>query len=197
MLCSGQTLRQSGDMMREVALIAGLALVMAIGYSWLNSARAAPPSVGQAAPAFRLQDQNGNWIALEDFKGKWVALYFYPKADTPGCTKEACEFRDLFPRFKKSKAVILGVSPDPVKSHVKFKTKYDLPFTLLADELHEVCELYGVWKEKSMYGRKYMGVERSTFLIDATGKLAKAWIKLTPKGHAEDVAAAIAELATP
>ncbi len=152
------------------------------------------PELNRVVPDFSLPADSGTSVRLKDLRGQPVVLYFYPKDDTTGCTAQACEFRDLFPRFKKSKAVILGVSPDGVKSHVKFKTKYDLPFTLLADELHEVCELYGVWKEKSMYGRKYMGVERSTFLIDAKGKLAKAWIKVTPKGHAEEVAAAIAEL---
>ncbi len=152
------------------------------------------PEINRVAPDFSLLSDAGEKLRLKDLRGQPVVLYFYPKDDTTGCTAEACEFRDLFPRFKKSKAVIVGVSPDPVKAHVKFKAKYDLPFTLLADTEHAVCELYGVWKEKSMYGRKYMGVERSTFLIDAKGKLARAWIKVTPTGHAEEVAAAIAGL---
>ena len=152
------------------------------------------PEINRVAPDFSLLSDAGDKLRLKDLRGHPVVLYFYPKDDTTGCTAEACEFRDLFPRFKKSKAVILGVSPDPVKAHVKFKAKYDLPFTLLADTEHAVCELYGVWKEKSMYGRTYMGVERSTFLIDAKGKLARAWIKVSPTGHAEEVAAAIAGL---
>ncbi len=152
------------------------------------------PEPNRVAPDFSLPADDSTTLHLKALRGQPVVLYFYPKDDTTGCTTEACEFRDLFPRFKKSKAIILGVSPDSIKSHLKFKVKYDLPFTLLADEGHAVCELYGVWKEKSMYGRKYMGVERSTFLIDAKGKVAKAWIKLSPKGHAEEVAAAIAEL---
>jgi peroxiredoxin Q/BCP len=131
------------------------------------------PAVGKAAPAFTLDTDTGERLSLRDLKGKPVVLYFYPKDDTSGCTAEACEFRDAFPRFDKSKAVILGVSPDPVKSHQKFKAKYELPFTLLADTDHAVAEQYGVWKEKSMYGRKYMGVDRTTFIIDAAGKIAK------------------------
>jgi peroxiredoxin Q/BCP len=152
------------------------------------------PELNRVAPDFSLPADDGTTVRLKALRGQPVVLYFYPKDDTSGCTVEACEFRDLFPRFKKSKAVVLGVSPDPVKSHVKFKAKYDLPFTLLADEDHAVCEAYDVWKEKSMYGRKYMGVERSTFLIDAKGKLVRAWIKVTPKGHAEEVAEAVKAL---
>jgi len=152
------------------------------------------PALGKAAPAFTLDTDAGVKLSLKDLKGTPVVLYFYPKDDTSGCTVEACEFRDTMPRFKKSKAVILGVSPDPVKSHQKFKAKYDLPFTLLADTDHAVCEQYGVWKEKSMYGRKYMGVERTTFVIDGAGKVAKIFEKVKPKGHAEEVQAALAEL---
>ena len=152
------------------------------------------PEINRVAPDFSLLTDAGEKLRLRDLRGQPVVLYFYPKDDTTGCTAEACEFRDLFPRFTRSKAVILGVSPDPVKAHVKFKAKYDLPFTLLADTEHAVCERYGVWKEKSMYGRRYMGVERSTFLIDAKGKVARAWLKVTPTGHAEEVAAAIATL---
>ncbi len=152
------------------------------------------PELNRVAPDFSLPADDGTTVRLKALRGQPVVLYFYPKDDTSGCTVEACEFRDLFPRFKKSKAVVLGVSPDPVKAHVKFKAKYDLPFTLLADEDHAVCEAYDVWKEKSMYGRKYMGVERSTFLIDAKGKLVREWRKVTPKGHAEEVAEAVKAL---
>ncbi|MDZ7632755.1 MAG: thioredoxin-dependent thiol peroxidase [Gemmatimonadaceae bacterium] len=152
------------------------------------------PTIGKAAPAFSLETDTGETLALKDLKGKNVVLYFYPKDDTSGCTTEACEFRDLMPRFKKDGAVILGVSPDSVKSHAKFRTKYELPFTLLADTEHAVAEKYGVWKEKSMYGRKYMGVERTTFLIDAKGVLRQVFEKVKPAGHAEEVAAALATL---
>ena len=152
------------------------------------------PTIGKAAPAFTLDTDTGERLALRDLRGRPVVLYFYPKDDTSGCTTEACEFRDAFPRFRKSKAVILGISPDSVKSHQKFKAKYELPFTLLADPDHTVCEKYGVWKEKSMYGRKYMGVERTTFVIDGAGKIAEIFVKVKPAGHAADVEAALAEL---
>ncbi len=152
------------------------------------------PEIGKAAPVFTLETDAGERLALRDLKGRPVVLYFYPKDDTSGCTTEACGFRDAFPRFKKSKAVILGVSPDSVNSHRKFKAKYDLPFTLLADPEHEVAEQYGVWKEKSMYGRKYMGIERTTFVIDADGKVARIFQKVKPAGHAEEVEASLAEL---
>ena len=152
------------------------------------------PTIGKAAPAFTLDTDTGAQLSLKDLKGRPVVLYFYPKDDTSGCTVEACEFRDTMPRFHKSKAVILGVSPDSVKSHQKFKTKYDLPFTLLADTDHAVAEKYGVWKEKSMYGRKYMGVARTTFIIDGAGKITKIFEKVTPKGHAQEVEAAVKAL---
>jgi peroxiredoxin Q/BCP len=155
------------------------------------------PAVGKAAPAFTLDTDTGERLSLRDLKGKPVVLYFYPKDDTSGCTAEACEFRDAFPRFDKSKAVILGVSPDPVKSHQKFKAKYELPFTLLADTDHAVAEQYGVWKEKSMYGRKYMGVDRTTFIIDAAGKIAKIFEKVKPEEHGTQVAEAVAALNLP
>jgi len=144
---------------------------------------------GDLAPTFTLPADDGATVSLEDLRGKSVILYFYPKDDTSGCTTEACEFRDTLPRIEEGGAVVLGVSPDPVASHKKFKEKYDLNFPLLADEDHSVAEAYGVWKEKSMYGRKYWGVERSTFLIDADGKVKKAWRRVKPKGHAEAVAA--------
>jgi peroxiredoxin Q/BCP len=148
-------------------------------------------SVGKSAPAFSLDTDAGERLALKDLKGRPVVLYFYPKDDTPGCTVEACEFRDAFPRFKGTKAVILGISPDSVASHVKFKNKFDLPFTLLADSDHKVAEKYGVWQKKSMYGRTYMGIARTTFVIDKDGKVAKVFEKVKPKGHAEEVEQAI------
>lgn len=152
------------------------------------------PVIGKAAPAFTLETDAGTTVSLKDFKGKTVVLYFYPKDDTSGCTTEACEFRDLMPRFTNGSAVILGISPDSVKSHQKFKAKYELPFTLLADTEKTVAEAYGVWKEKSMYGKKYMGVERTTFVIDAKGVLRQVFEKVKPAGHAEEVAGAIAAL---
>lgn len=149
------------------------------------------PALGALAPDFTVLTDTGSSLTLSSLKGRPVVLYFYPKDDTSGCTTEACEFRDLFPRFDESKAVILGVSPDPVKSHVKFKTKYELPFTLLADTEKEIATAYGVWKEKSMYGKKYMGVERTTFLIDTTGHIAHVFEKVKPAGHAAAVMDAI------
>jgi len=152
------------------------------------------PTIGQPAPAFTLETDTGETVSLTDFKGQNVVLYFYPKDDTPGCTTEACEFRDSMPRFTKDTTAILGISPDSVTSHAKFKAKYELPFTLLADTEKVVAEAYGVWKEKSMYGRKYMGVDRTTFLIDGKGVLRHVFEKVKPAGHAEEVAKAIAAL---
>ena len=146
------------------------------------------------APAFSLNDQDGKKVALNDFKGKNIVLYFYPKDNTSGCTKEACNFRDDFPDFKKLKAVILGISPDSVESHKKFSDKYELPFSLLSDEKKQIHEKYGVWKEKSMYGRKYMGVERSTFIIDKTGKVKKIFRKVKVADHNKEVLEALMEL---
>ena len=151
--------------------------------------------IGEKATCFCLEDSKGKKVCLKDFKGKNIVLYFYPKDNTSGCTKEACNFRDEFPKFGKLKAVILGVSPDTVESHKKFANKYDLPFRLLSDEKKSVVEKYGVWKEKNMYGRKYMGVERSTFLIDKTGKLARVWRKVKVPGHVAEVLAAVKDLA--
>lgn len=148
---------------------------------------------GKKAPAFTLPDQNGKKISLKDLKGKKIVLYFYPKDNTSGCTKEACDFRDTFPDFKKVNAVIIGISPDSVESHRKFAEKYGLPFTLLSDEKKEVLEKYGVWKEKSMYGRKYMGVERTTVIIDENGKILKIFPKVKVNGHSEEVLKAIQE----
>lgn len=147
---------------------------------------------GEAAPDFSLPADDGAQVRLSDFRGRHVVLYFYPKDDTSGCTAQACELRDDMPRLEALDAVVLGVSPDPVRSHVKFKEKYDLNFPLLADEDHAVSELYGVWKEKSMYGRTYMGIERSTFLIDEEGRIAEVWRKVKPRGHSELVRNALA-----
>jgi len=152
------------------------------------------PTIGQPAPAFTLDTDTGATVSLADFHGQNVVLYFYPKDDTSGCTTQACEFRDSMPRFARTNAVILGVSPDSVASHVKFKAKYELPFTLLADTEKVVAEAYGVWKEKSMYGKTYMGVERTTFLIDGTGVLRHVFAKVKPAGHADEVAKAVAAL---
>jgi peroxiredoxin Q/BCP len=146
---------------------------------------------GAKAPAFSLPSDDGGTVALKDLKGKKVVLYFYPKDDTSGCTAEACEFRDSWAAVKKKGAVVLGVSPDGVKSHGKFREKYDLPFPLLADEDHAVAEAYGAWGEKSMYGRKYFGILRTTFVIDEAGRVAKVFEKVKPKGHAAEVLAAL------
>jgi thioredoxin-dependent peroxiredoxin len=149
---------------------------------------------GKKAPAFSLKNQAGETVKLADFAGKYVVLYFYPKDDTPGCTKEACSFRDEHSKLLKAGAVVLGVSPDDEKAHTKFITKYKLPFTLLADTEHAVAEKYGAWGEKNMYGKKYMGIVRSTFLIGPDGKVAKAWPKVKPEGHGEEVLEAIKAL---
>jgi peroxiredoxin Q/BCP len=150
--------------------------------------------IGAKAPEFSLLTDTGAKLALKDLKGRNVILYFYPKADTPGCTKEACQFRDEFPRIETADAVVLGVSPDQVKALAKFKLKYELPFTLLADDEHQTAEKYGVWVEKSNYGKTYMGVERSTFLINREGKLARIWRKVKVDGHAQEVLEALATL---
>lgn len=144
--------------------------------------------LGKKAPAISLVDNNNKTRTLKEFLGKKVIVYFYPKDNTSGCTAEACDFRDAFPNFKKTKAVIIGISPDSVESHKKFVEKYDLPFILLSDEDKKVCEKYGVWKEKSMYGRKYMGVERTTLLIDEKGIIKKIYSKVKVKGHVEQIA---------
>lgn len=140
---------------------------------------------GSPAPDFTLPSDDGRDVTLSDLRGKKVVLYFYPKDDTPGCTTQACDFRDAAPSFAGVDAVVLGVSADSIESHRKFRQKYDLNFPLLADESHGVAEAYGVWKEKSMYGRKFMGIERSTFLIDEKGEVEKVWRKVSPKGHAD------------
>lgn len=143
--------------------------------------------VGKKAPAFKGATDGGGSVALKDLKGKKVILYFYPKDDTPGCTKEACGFRDSLPDFSAVDATVIGVSKDTVAKHDKFKAKYDLPFTLISDEDGDVCEAFGTWVEKSMYGRKYMGIERATFLIDEKGVLRGEWRKVKVKGHVEEV----------
>ncbi len=149
------------------------------------------PKKGTKAKNFTLPDQDGKLHTLKEYLGKWVVLYFYPKDDTPGCTVEACQFRDNFPKFKRSKAVVLGVSADPVKKHAKFVTKYELPFTLLADEEKEVVNLYGVWAKKKFMGREYMGILRTSFLIDPEGKISKVYENVKPELHAEEVLADI------
>ncbi len=149
---------------------------------------------GKKAPAFQLKDQNGETHSLSEYKGKNVVLYFYPKDNTSGCTAEACSFKDDFPKFKNINAAIIGVSPDSVESHKKFAEKYKLPFTLLADDEKEVVEKYGVWKEKSMYGRKYMGVERTTFIIDDKGTIKKIFRKVKVPNHNKVVLAFLKDL---
>lgn len=156
-----------------------------------------PAEEGKKAPEFSLDASTGEKIALKDFRGKkWVALYFYPKDETSGCTAEACDFRDQTKAFEKLGAVVLGVSPDPIKSHDKFIKKHGLTFPLLADTEKKTCEAYGVWIEKSMYGRKYMGVDRSTFLISPEGKIAKAWRKVKVPKHVDEVLAALKQSQT-
>lgn len=152
------------------------------------------PALNRVAPAFSLPSDTGDRVALKDFRGQHVVLYFYPKDDTETCTKEACEFRDGMPALTALDAVVLGVSPDSVKSHAKFRAKYALPFTLLSDPDHAVAEQYGVWQEKVLYGRTYMGIVRTTFIIDARGRLRRVFEKVKSAGHAEEVRAALAAL---
>ncbi len=142
--------------------------------------------IGQTAPDFELLADNGEKVKLSDYKGKHVVLYFYPKDMTPGCTTQACDFRDQHESFEELDAVILGVSTDPQTKHEKFKAKYDLPFLLLVDEDHEAAEKYDVWKLKKNFGKEYMGIERSTFLINKDGELVKEWRKVKVKGHVEE-----------
>ena len=153
-----------------------------------------PFSANQVAPDFSLPDENGTVRRLSDYRGKPVVLYFYPKDDTPGCTTEACNFRDNYSAYIGTDVVILGVSPDTTKSHAKFKQKYELPFTLLADEGHKVCELYGVWGIKKNYGREYEGVFRTTFLIDPKGKIAKVFENVKPAEHSAEVLDAVKQV---
>ena len=147
--------------------------------------------VGDVAPGFTVTTDSGATVSLSDYRGKRVVLYFYPKDDTPGCTTQACGFRDNYPVIEEKNAVVLGVSPDSAKSHQKFKTKFDLPFTLLVDEDHAIAEAYGVWAEKSMYGKKYMGIERSHFVIDESGKIVDAQVKVKPDDSVEMAIAAL------
>lgn len=147
--------------------------------------------VGKKAPSFKLKNQNGEIISLKDFSGKKVILYFYPKDMTSGCTKEACSFRDEFSSLKKLNAVVIGVSADSVTLHKKFAEKYELPFNLLSDETKNVLETYGVWKEKSMYGKNYMGIERTTVIIDENGKVKKIFPKVKVEGHIQEVIEAL------
>ena len=143
--------------------------------------------IGDKAPDFTLPTDGNGTIALKAQRGKKVVIYFYPKDDTTGCTKEACGFRDALPDFSRSSATVIGISKDSVRAHDKFKAKYNLPFTLASDETAGICEKYGVWVEKSMYGRKYMGIDRSTFLIDKDGVVRGAWHKVRVPGHVGEV----------
>ncbi len=152
-----------------------------------------PISAGIPAPDFMLPDENGTQRRLSDYRGQTVILYFYPKDDTTGCTAEACNFRDDYSAYVEAGVTILGVSPDSTKSHVKFKKKYELPFPLLADENHAVCELYGVWGEKHLMGHTYDGVLRTTFLIDPNGKIKKVFEKVRPSQHSAEMLAVIKE----
>ncbi len=142
---------------------------------------------GKPAPDFELQSDTGDTVKLSDFRGKTVVLYFYPKDDTPGCTTEACEFRDAYDRYRENDVEVIGVSPDDVTSHEKFKSKYALPFPLLADPDHAVAEAYGVWGERNFAGKKYMGINRSTFVIDPDGNVARAMLGIKAAGHAANV----------
>jgi len=148
---------------------------------------------GSTAPAFKTTDANSDSVSLKDLRGQKVVLYFYPKDDTPGCTKEACSFRDAYSKFKKRGIRILGVSPDSEKSHQKFTTKYELPFTLLADTDHSIADAYGVYGEKKFMGRTYMGIRRTTFLIDEKGKIKKVFEKVKPEDHADEVLGAFSD----
>ena len=152
-------------------------------------------SEGTAAPDFELTADGGEQVTLSDYRGKPVVLYFYPKDDTPGCTKQACDIRDAWGAFQQAGAIVLGVSPDGEASHAKFRAKYELPFTLLADPDHEVAEAYGVWREKSRYGRTYMGIVRSTFVIAPDGTIQKVMRNVKPATHADDVLAVLAAAA--
>ena len=148
-------------------------------------------TVGEMAPEFTLEGSNGEQVRLADFRGKNVILYFYPEDDTPGCTKEACNFRDDYSDYEKAGVAILGVSPDTVASHVKFKQKFQLPFPLLADEGHKVCDLYGVWGPKKFVGKEYAGVLRTTFLIDGDGNILKVFENVRPAEHSTEVLSAL------
>ena len=153
------------------------------------------PEVGSAAPPFELPDQSGQAVSLADLRGQWIVLYFYPRADTPGCTTQACSVRDRSSEYDNFGARVIGVSPDEVDAVARFDEKYGLGFTLLADADHSVADAYGVWVERSMYGKKYMGVQRSTFLIDPEGRIAQVFPKVQPKEHDDLVLGALEQLA--
>jgi len=149
---------------------------------------------GDKAPAFTLSDDSGNKVLLSDLKGSPVVLYFYPRDDTPGCTKEACAFRDRYDEIERLEVHLFGISTDSAESHTKFREKYSLPFPLLVDQKRTVCEKYGVWREKNMYGKKSMGIQRSTYLIDADGKVAKVWKRVKVDGHDQQLIDAVIAL---
>jgi peroxiredoxin Q/BCP len=152
------------------------------------------PMAGQPAPDFTLPDEHGTPHRLSDRRGRWTVVYFYPKDDTPGCTVEACAFRDATADLVAAGAAVWGISPDDAASHGRFRARFNLGFPLLSDRDHAVAEAYGAWVEKTRYGRTYMGIQRSTFLIGPDGRVARAWPKVTPEGHAVEVAAALAEI---
>ncbi len=164
---------------------------LATARGWINQNRMPIPQTGDQAPDFLLQDQSGNDVKLSRLRGQHVVLYFYPKDDTPGCTREACDFRDEYSALQRAGAVVLGVSPDSATRHQKFAAKYELPFPLLADTEHQVAEAYGAWGEKSLYGRKFLGITRTTFLIDPKGKVARVWPKVKVQGHVGEVLSAL------
>lgn len=159
-----------------------------------SQSASAMPAVGSKAPAFKGIDDSGAQVSLAQFSGRPVVVYFYPKDSTPGCTVEACDFRDSMSRLVAAGAAVIGVSRDSVASHVKFKTKYHLNFPLIADEDGKICESFGAWQEKSLYGRKFMGIVRSTFLIDGAGKIAAVWPKVKVDGHVADVLSQLAKI---
>ena len=152
---------------------------------------AGPVEAGVEAPDFSLPADDGSTVRLSELRGRNVVLFFYPRDDTPGCTVEACEFGEAYPRYQAQDTVVLGISADSVASHKRFRAKFDLPYRLLADEDHRVAEAYGVWKEKSMYGRTFMGIERSTFVVDKEGRIAHVFRKVSPAGHADEVGEAV------
>ena len=160
----------------------------------MAEALAGMPAEGEAAPSFDLADQSGGSVSLGDLRGQWVVLYFYPRADTPGCTTQACGIRDRSGEYEELGARVLGVSPDETGAIAKFDDKYELGFTLLADPDHAVAEAYGVWVEKSMYGKRYMGIQRATFVIDGDGRIARVFPKVSPKTHDDVVLKALGEL---
>jgi peroxiredoxin Q/BCP len=151
------------------------------------------PRVGDPAPDIELPDETGTIHRLADRAGRWTIVYFYPKDDTPGCTIESCQFRDADPDIRAGGADVWGISPDGAASHRRFREKFDLPFALLSDEAHVVAERYGAWQEKSLYGKTYMGIQRSTFLVDPDGRIARTWAKVSADGHAAEVLAALTE----